>query len=253
LRTTNDSPEKPTAGSFVGYSDQRLKKDINSFSDGLTVLRQINPVTYKFNGIGGLDQTKTHIGVIAQQVQQVAPYCVGTSQLLIKQSDGSAFSSNIVSTINDSIQEYIVNVLNYNQDGLFYVMINSIKQLDSTVTALQQQLSGQRTGQQQNNANEGSKTYQVELSNKGEALLYQNEPNPFGEQTTIRFFIPDNAQNAVIIFYDQFGKVLKELPLESKGNGNIEVNSANLTSGIYSYSLSINGKVIDTKKMMKGQ
>lgn len=140
VRTTNDNPEKVTSGSWTGYSDERLKENVQPFEDGLDVLRQINPVTYQFNGIGGLDDSSTFIGVIAQDVQQVAPYCVGTSQMIVSQTDAGAFGSDVVMIINDSTPEAVVNVMNYNYDGLIYVMINSIKQLDSTVAALQAQV-----------------------------------------------------------------------------------------------------------------
>lgn len=58
IRTTNDAPEKPTSGSWTGYSDIRLKKDTASFKDGLNVIRKIHPVTYKFNGTGNLSLPK---------------------------------------------------------------------------------------------------------------------------------------------------------------------------------------------------
>ena len=44
--TTPASPQKPTTGSWTGYSDKRLKKNISSFKDGLEVLRKVNPITY---------------------------------------------------------------------------------------------------------------------------------------------------------------------------------------------------------------
>jgi hypothetical protein len=50
-----------------------------------------------------------------------------------------------------------------------------------------------------------------------------------------------------------YGQNMKEVPLTETGSGNIHVDSKNLASGIYSYSLIINGKVIDTKKMVKNK
>jgi len=48
-----------------------------------------------------------------------------------------------------------------------------------------------------------------------------------------------------------YGKELKKTALATKGFGNINANTENLASGIYSYSLIVNDKVIDTKKMLK--
>ena len=146
LLTTDDNPEKPTAGSWSGYSDKRLKKDITPFRDGIEVLRRINTVTYQFNGIGGLPTNKTYIGVIAQDVQKVAPYCVSNGQLRIKQSDVGKFGGDVIETSASDTAEgtAVVSALKYNYDGLIYVLINSVKQLDSSTTATQKQAAAQQ-------------------------------------------------------------------------------------------------------------
>jgi hypothetical protein len=108
----------------------------------------------------------------------------------------------------------------------------------------------------QNNGTLGQGTsgtiLQVVLDNNSQPILYQNEPNPFGESTVIRYFIPtDNTGKVYIIFYDMYGKELTKAEITSKGFGNINANSENLASGIYSYSLVVNDNVIATKKMVK--
>ena len=57
--------------------------------------------------------------------------------------------------------------------------------------------------------------------------------------------------NAQIVFYDEFGNQINIFNIVETGNGQLNVTSSNLTSGIYSYSLIINDRVIDTKKMIK--
>jgi hypothetical protein len=39
-------------------------------------------------------------------------------------------------------------------------------------------------------------------------MLYQNTPNPFKEQTVIRFSLADDAQDAAICIFDMTGKIL---------------------------------------------
>lgn len=284
FKTTNDSPEKPFAGSWTGYSDKRLKKDIAAFNDGLEILRKVNPVTYKSNGIGNLSSTETHIGVIAQDLQPVAPYCVftGTGRLKVKQSESVNFSGNeIIETLPaDSSGEVntIISPLTYNYDGLIYVMINSIKQLDSTNTAFAKKdsIKDRKIQDMQNQINQLSavvssccsfntkKSLQenpplqslitskdVELNNKNIVVLDQNVPNPFAEQTTISYFLPDNITRAQIIFLDQSGKLIKVVDLSEKGRGLLNVFANDLTNGIYTYSLIIDGQTVETKKMVK--
>ena len=50
-----------------------------------------------------------------------------------------------------------------------------------------------------------------------------------------------------------YGKELKKVEITSKGFSNINAITENLSSGIYSYSLIINDKIIDTKKMIKSK
>ena len=56
-------------------------------------------------------------------------------------------------------------------------------------------------------------------------------------------------------FYDAYGKEIKKVKIKVKinetGAGKIEVNTQNVATGIYTYSLIVNGKVADTKKMLK--
>lgn len=284
IYTTDDTPQKPNAGSWSGVSDIRLKKDTSVFTDGLYVIRQIKPMRYKFNGIGGLDNSDIHIGIIAQDIQTSAPYCVGTTKLVISQSDAASFSADIVGTSNtDSSSNYIVNVLTYNPDGLFYALINSVKQLDSSVTglenkgievsALQQKydslekqmaqleshlnqccpVPNKRMGNNNEDNRNSIGNVQVELANKNDVILYQNEPNPFNNQTIIRYFIPDNVNNTFIVFYDEVGKEINRVEIKEKGFGKIEANTENLASGIYTFSIVVDEKVIDTKKMMRNK
>ena len=80
-------------------------------------------------------------------------------------------------------------------------------------------------------------------------VLYQNTPNPFNEQTTIRFKLAENVQNATICIFDMTGKMLKKLPVSS-GDSSLKVNGWELGEGMFLYSLIVNGQVIDTKRMV---
>ncbi len=93
----------------------------------------------------------------------------------------------------------------------------------------------------------------VELSNKNIVVLNQNVPNPFAEQTTINYYLPDDFTRAQIIFLEPSGKIIKTVDLTDKGKGQLNVFANDLTSGIYTYSLIVDGQVIETKKMIKAK
>lgn len=86
--------------------------------------------------------------------------------------------------------------------------------------------------------------------------LYQNYPNPFNPETKIKYQIVSNVKrettNVKLIVYDIQGKQITELVDQEQKAGIYEVdfNGSNYSSGIYFYSLSADGTVIDTRKMI---
>ncbi|MBO5632753.1 MAG: T9SS type A sorting domain-containing protein, partial [Aeriscardovia sp.] len=81
------------------------------------------------------------------------------------------------------------------------------------------------------------------------ASLMQNTPNPFSERTVIRFTLPENAQNAYIYIFDMQGKMQKQIPVNASMQS-VTVNGYELSAGMYIYSLVVNGKEVDTKRMI---
>ena len=80
-------------------------------------------------------------------------------------------------------------------------------------------------------------------------VLYQNTPNPFKEQTTIRFRLADDARDAAICIFDLSGKMLRKLPVTS-GMTSVTVNGWELGEGLFLYTLVVGGREIDTKRMI---
>ena len=80
-------------------------------------------------------------------------------------------------------------------------------------------------------------------------VLYQNTPNPFKEQTIIRFSLEENVHDASICIFDMTGKTLKKLPI-STGMESVSIGGYELGEGMFLYSLIVNGQVIDTKRMV---
>ena len=99
------------------YSDARAKANIQSLSQGLSILQQLRPVSYNFTD--NSDNTKfrkggdgKEIGLLAQEVEQVLP--------------------NIVLTDPDGNK-----LINYT--SLIAVLINAVKDLNEKVAALEAQ------------------------------------------------------------------------------------------------------------------
>ena len=105
--SVNGDAAKVGGGSWAVYSDRRLKKDIAPYTDGLSSLLKINPVSFNYNEVTGYDTKKTYIGVIAQELQQVSPYMV--SDLTIKANDGTPY-------------------LQVDNSAMTYMLINAVKE-----------------------------------------------------------------------------------------------------------------------------
>lgn len=63
-------------GSVGSFSDERLKQNIAPFRDGLNVINQINPVQFDYKANAPFASQQTQIGIIAQELEKIAPYMV---------------------------------------------------------------------------------------------------------------------------------------------------------------------------------
>ena len=78
----------------------------------------------------------------------------------------------------------------------------------------------------------------------------QNTPNPFNESTVIKLNIPQSTTTANILIYDLNGKQIDKVSVDERGETNVTVYASNLESGMYIYSLILDGKVTVTRKMI---
>lgn len=81
--------------------------------------------------------------------------------------------------------------------------------------------------------------------------LEQNYPNPFNSSTSITFFLRYKSR-VKIILYDAIGREVQVLVNEAfePGNYTSAFNANYLASGLYFYSMYIDGSLFDTKKMI---
>ena len=83
-----------------------------------------------------------------------------------------------------------------------------------------------------------------------EFTLFQNYPNPFNPGTVIRYQLPVASQISIKVF-NVLGNEIATLVNDYKpaGNYTVDFNSANLSSGVYFYSLTA-GSFTETKKFI---
>ncbi len=80
-------------GSVSSLSDSRLKKDITTLTDGMDIVKQLRPVTFKYDDTSlendgsktlGAANTTTRYGFVAQEVEAVASHYVTTREGKVK-------------------------------------------------------------------------------------------------------------------------------------------------------------------------
>lgn len=91
--------------------------------------------------------------------------------------------------------------------------------------------------------------YGIELSNIDESYLSLPSPNPFSDRAQVSFSIGKDYYEAELVFSDSYGRELGRQEIQSE-NGILEIESTNLKSGIYQYSLVIDGEIVKTNKMV---
>ncbi|MEL6821810.1 MAG: T9SS type A sorting domain-containing protein, partial [Calditrichota bacterium] len=82
------------------------------------------------------------------------------------------------------------------------------------------------------------------------SVLHPNFPNPFNPTTTITFDVAEAAETSLKV-YDLTGRAVKTLvnTFLVPGQYNVELNAANLASGVYLYRLT-SGDTMQTRKMI---
>jgi hypothetical protein len=277
--TSTSNIETYASMTLTSWSDRRVKDNIKANVPGLAFINKLLPVTFHYNvskenkllGIkdtsnwpGKFDVEKiTQSGFIAQQVDSAAqacgynfsgvnrpknskqPYTLGYTTFvvpLVKAVQELSAKNDSLHTTVDSLRTVLRNIQN---------CLNQLCGSSGEDGASAPRNNGTNGNSTDNPASNGENIQNVTLSAvSGAPLLYQNIPNPFSTGTKINYYLPEGTMGASIIFYDTYGNQLKTVALNQTGNGTLNITPDNLSNGIYSYSLIVNGSIIDTKKMM---
>ena len=202
-------------GSLLTASDESYKENITSINNSLNKIKQIRGVTYK----------------LKEQVEETAP-TANTLQSDVSSRDtlSSQFPVpvEIVNKIKaekkrkkagfiaqelEEIFPEAVYTLPNGKKAIAYseiipLLVEAIKEQQNEIDELKQAKSIQ-TRSTISDADEQSDVNSL-LDEKLKAKLYSNIPNPFKEQTTISFFIPETSSRASIHIYNLQGKQIKQ-------------------------------------------
>lgn len=219
------------ATSFVTTSDARLKASITDIkSDALQKVQTLHPIQFNWREVEDkhtsdtasvktmyfsedIDYNRLHYGFLAQEVQKLFPELV-------------------------------------HEDGDGYLSVNYVELIPLLIQAVQE-LSAEL--EEIKNATKAKKVVFDDKHSDAEAIeavLYQNNPNPFTVDTQIEYQLPQTTKSATLYIYNMNGLQVAKYPISTFGNGYIVVSAGALDAGMYLYSLVADGQVIDTKRMI---
>ena len=91
------------------------------YTEGLQSILQLNPVVYNYNGLLNTPTDREIVGIIAQELQIVAPYMVEKVKVRLEPENIKRSESMEVLTVNTS--------------SIQYMTINAIKELNDKISS----------------------------------------------------------------------------------------------------------------------
>jgi hypothetical protein len=227
---------------IFGSSDARLKKDIKPLGKTLDLIKKLEGVSYEFDHAKHPSLNLPYgkqLGLLAQDLEKVFPELVtNTTFPGENDSDGKPI-------------EPAFDIKGVNYLGLIPVLISGMQEQQALIedkqsqievlTARLDKLESVMTGE----GKQGALT-----PNGAKAQLFQNQPNPFGENTVIRYSLPESTSKASIEVLSESGQVVKAFNDLGSGNGQLMITAGSLAAGSYTYTLVLNGERSDSKTMV---
>lgn len=113
--SVNGSAGKTDGPDWSVFSDERVKKNVKAFNDGLNVVMQLRPVRFQYKENSGVTDTDNEfIGFVAQDVEKVAPYMVN----LYDDSNGPSGYSDKRVLNTSALNQILVNALQEQQQKI---------------------------------------------------------------------------------------------------------------------------------------
>ncbi len=233
---------------FFAFSDQRFKSNIQTIENPMERIMKMRGTSYIFNAPGAEEGNAgvQQIGFIAQELEQVVPEAVA------KGDDG------IYSVNYGAITPLLVEGMKV-QQAQIVTQEQKITEQQSQISTQQQQIASQQAQIDALKAEMASVKgntitndgVQAPLEvNPSLGSLQQNIPNPFNQQTVINFTVAQNAGVANMIIYDLNGRQIRAEQINQRGAGQFVINANELAPGMYIYTLIVDGKAADSKRMI---
>lgn len=229
-------------------SDKRYKIDIKPLSSA-DRLTKLNSVEYKSSSEVHRDKVNSLKKSASEAKNEEESYRhkmdLGAIEGRIKEIDADTVTK--FGFIAQELREIYPNLVYEDEEG--YLGVDYVGLIPVLVEVIKEQQY------QINELKENVKYFSAKVLAESESptnssRLYQNSPNPFDERTEIKYYTPENSMFASIIVYDLTGSQLIKFDLSNKGSSSLVIDGNKLKAGMYIYTLLVDGREVDTKKMI---
>lgn len=230
------------SGGIWQDSDSKLKKNI-TLLDGKLMLSKIMNIDgkkYEFKNKEELEEvySKLNGDTLSKMIPQ---FPKGEQYGFIAQELEKIFPELLEA-------DSITNLKAINYTGMIPVLLQVVKEQQTQLTQLQQQLAQIESTSSLKSASIATGTTDDLIASR--ASLDQNNPNPFSRETKIGCFIPESSTTSVLYIYNMNGTQLQQNNVNGKGRQTVTISGNSLQPGMYLYTLLVDGKEVDTKRMI---
>jgi hypothetical protein len=228
-------------------SDSTKKENVSLITNAIDKVNQIKGITYNLKPDSENGTTALKEEVTREEYQDIPASATNN-----KERSAGVFAQDVEKVLPEAVRTLEDGSKSVSYNDLVALLIEAVKEQQQVIEAQNQKIA--EIEENCCNQSESLKRGLIENSETNsevnEAKLYQNAPNPFNVQTTIRFEIPESVQNTQLHICNMNGTLLKTLQINQKGTGNVIVNANEFVAGMYLYSLVCDGKIVDTKQML---
>jgi hypothetical protein len=221
-------------------SDERLKTEIKSLSNEKDKLYLLQGKSYK--------KTPPPTGITEVRYNEKGEELPSEERKIIEVSEYGYLAQELKKVFPELVVEGADGYSAVNYTGLIPIIVEALKEQKMQIEELRSEIKA---------INDVSNLRSF-VDEQGEidpviarCKLYQNTPNPFDHTTQIRFYIPEEIKTAQLCVYNLQGKQIKQILITQRGEGSQLISGSKLNhAGMFLYALIVDGKEVDTKRMI---
>lgn len=222
-------------------SDIRYKKDVRIVEDDI---------------FSKLDQLQTIRFKLKHPTEVLASADTSNQELITKELNSEKYTKDRIGLIAQELQLTFPEVVKEDKRGylrvdytqLIPILVQAIRQQQKQIEALESRNEVLKSA----TVDEGSITSSLESTQNSSdvAVLQQNIPNPFNENTIINYHIPTIHSYAMLNVYDLNGVQIKSYNITQTGPGEIMIPASELDPGLFIYNLIVDGIEVASRRMV---